>query len=152
MIANDNQKCTCTGPLCDCGANGIVKDGAGVRVPAHMMDGASGNLIVDGLTIDRATLDAYMSSPEHAHDKSKHEMVHGYLGDRAPAFDSAAACRMLADRIRQNDHMQANIDHQAKIAASPASYTRDGRLIADLHTSELAREKMIGDMNTWRDQ
>lgn len=36
-------KCTCTGPLCTCGANGIVKDGAGVLVPATMMDAANDN-------------------------------------------------------------------------------------------------------------
>lgn len=36
-------KCTCRGPLCTCGANGIVKDGAGVLVPATMIDAANDN-------------------------------------------------------------------------------------------------------------
>jgi hypothetical protein len=150
LYANDNQKCTCTGPICDCGAHGVVKDGAGVRVPAHMMDSATGNFVVDGLTIDRATFDAYVHSPEHAYDKGKHLTKYGYLGDRAPAFDGAAACQALADRIRQNSHMQANIDHHTTVASNPGLYTRDGRLIADLAPSELAREQMISDMNAWR--
>lgn len=35
------KKCTCTGPLCSCGADGVVKDGAGVVVSASMMDAAN---------------------------------------------------------------------------------------------------------------
>lgn len=150
MYANDNAKCTCTGPVCTCGANGVVKDGAGVRVPAHMMDGATGNLVVDGVTIDRAVFDEYLASPEHAFDKSKHQLHNAHLGDRAPTFDGAAACRALADRLRQNQIIQATVDHSVRVSANPGLYTRDGRLIADLTPSELAREKMISDMNSWR--
>ena len=35
-------KCVCTGPVCSCGAEGIVKDGASVRTSAMMMDSAGG--------------------------------------------------------------------------------------------------------------
>ncbi|MEF2551317.1 hypothetical protein VQ042_08055 [Aurantimonas sp. A2-1-M11] len=35
-------KCVCTGPVCSCGAEGIVKDGSSVRTSAMMMDSASG--------------------------------------------------------------------------------------------------------------
>lgn len=35
------MKCTCSGPVCSCGASGVVKDGAGVSVSATMMDGAA---------------------------------------------------------------------------------------------------------------
>ena len=35
------MKCTCSGPVCSCGAAGVVKDGAGVSVSASMMDGAA---------------------------------------------------------------------------------------------------------------
>lgn len=146
----DNLKCICTGPLCDCGAHGVVKDGAGVRVSAHMMDSATGQLVVDGLTIDRATFDAYAGSPDRAYDLSKHQTTYGYLGDKAPPFDGDAACRALADRIRKNQRNRATIDHFAKVAANPGLYTRDGRLIADLTPSDLAREKMIADMNSRR--
>lgn len=147
---NDNRKCTCTGPICDCGAHGVVKDGAGVRVPAHMMDSATGQLVVDGITIDRATLDAYATSTERAYDQSKHLVTHAHLGDKAPAFDGEVAIRALANRMRENQRNQATIDHHTKVAANPSLYARDGRLIADLPPSDLAREKMITDMNSWR--
>lgn len=147
---NDNQKCICTGPICDCGAHGIVKDGAGVRVSAHMMDSATGQLLVDGITIDRATFDAYLASPERAYDQSKHSATYGHLGDNAPPFDGDVACRALADRIRHNQRNQATIDHYTAVAANPGLYAHDGRLMADLTPSDLAREKMIADMNSWR--
>jgi len=41
------MKCTCSGPVCSCGAAGVVKDGAGVSVSATMMDGGSPQRIVD---------------------------------------------------------------------------------------------------------
>lgn len=37
------MKCTCSGPVCNCGAAGVVKDGAGVSVPLMMSDGVLGS-------------------------------------------------------------------------------------------------------------
>lgn len=147
---NDNTRCSCSGPICSCGAHGVVKDGAGVRVPASMMDSATGNLVVDGLTIDRATWDAYSTSPERAYDENKHRLAHAHMGDRAPAFTGEHAGRCLADRIRTAEHRQANIDHAVARAANPEAYAHDGRLLADLNAGEMARENMIRGYNDWR--
>lgn len=150
MLHDNDNRCTCNGPICSCGAHGVVKDGSGVRVPAHMMDSATGNLVVDGLTIDRATWDAYSGSPERAYDESKHQMAHAHLGDRAPAFTGEHAGRALADRIRANQHMQGNIDQVSARAANPTAYSSDGRLLSDLRPGEIAREEMIRGYNAWR--
>ncbi len=147
---NDNSRCTCSGPICSCGALGVVKDGSGVRVPAHMMDSATGNLVVDGLTIDRATYDAYMASPELAYDQSVHRMRTAHLGDRAPAFTAADAAQFLADRLRNNERFRHNIAASNAQSQNPEVYARDGRLLSDLDEVDRARETMIDSYNNWR--
>jgi hypothetical protein len=143
MLHDNDNKCTCAGPICSCGARGVVKDGAGVRVPASMMDSATGNLTVDGVTIDRATWDAYTASPERAYDEHKHRTAHAHLGDRAPAFTGEVAGRFLADRVRTSKRIQENVAHAQSIAANPTAYARNGRLLSELRPGELAREEMI---------
>lgn len=150
MLHDNDNRCTCNGPICSCGAHGVVKDGSGVRVPAHMMDSATGNLVVDGLTIDRATWDAYSGSPERAYDESKHRLTHAHKGDQAPAFTADDAVRSLADRLRKSQHRQDNIDQANARGANPTAYASDGRLLSDLRPGESAREEMIRGYNDWR--
>ncbi|MEZ5780193.1 MAG: hypothetical protein R3D70_00840 [Rhizobiaceae bacterium] len=109
------------------------------------MDNANGQLIVDGVTIDRATFDSYMVSAEHAYDQGMHDSAHQYLGDKAPPFDDAAACRALANRIGQNQRIAQNTERLREIAANPTAYSKDGRLVADLTPSERARHDMMRD-------
>lgn len=150
MLHDNDNRCTCNGPICSCGAHGVVKDGSGVRVPAHMMDSATGNLVVDGVTIDRATWDAYAGSPERAYDENKHNLAHAHMGDRAPAFTGEDAGRCLADRLRASEHRQERIDLASARAANPSAYAHDGRLLSDLRPGEVAREDMIRGLNDWR--
>lgn len=147
---NDNSRCTCSGPICSCGALGVVKDGSGVRVPANLMDSATGNLVVDGLTIDRATFDAYMASSELAYDQSVHRSRNAYLGDLAPAFTAADAAQFLAGRLRNNERLQQNIAAAKAQSQNPEAYARDGRLLSDLNEADRARETMIDSYNNWR--
>lgn len=108
-----NQKCVCTGPVCNCGADGVLKDGCSVKVSIHQMDGALGDIVLDGITIDQATIDQYKASPEFAYDKSKFDMVERYRGDDARKFGDAEAMQMLADRIRTTQRLEANLKRMA---------------------------------------
>ncbi|MBO0903806.1 hypothetical protein [Jiella sonneratiae] len=116
------NRCTCTGPVCSCGAEGVVKDGASVRVNGLTMDSArcpdSGQAdyerrIADGWKASDAAYQAMLDRDRNA-----------WQGD------TATTDKPVADRIKEKTddaYAQAFADAKAAgqedaVARSHASY------------------------------
>ncbi|WAP69312.1 hypothetical protein [Jiella pelagia] len=105
------QNCICTGPVCSCGAHGVVKDGAGVRVTSAMMDNATGGISI----ADRAA-------------SSKYDNVRGLVASGMPAEIYYATLDAGAEAAR---HVRSDLtkDREAALAtgdrgASQALYEK----------------------------
>lgn len=124
---NDNQstKCTCTGPLCSCGAHGIVKDGSGVRVPASMMDNA-GN--TDGFKVGM-TIDQAAALP-------RYDAFRGLTNDNGLPMERERAMIDLANAGAEGQRAEATRDQMVDDLTG-----RHG--VSDV---EGARAKMLSDM------
>lgn len=58
------MKCTCSGPVCSCGAAGTVKDGSGVSVPLMMSDGTLSSTVMSDAQ-RQAMRDGVKGMPPH---------------------------------------------------------------------------------------
>lgn len=137
---NDNTKCICPGAICNCGAEGVVKDGHGVHRPAHMMDGTSTR------TADQmaAMRDHFATTPEAARAKMQHDQRYSYLPEGSrPAFDMDAAFQAaLADSDRT---------HAMASRGTGPGFTKDGRKVEDLSQTDRAYHDMMQrDSNAWQ--
>lgn len=102
-------KCICTGPVCSCGAEGIVKDGASVRTSAMMMDSAGG--ADNGQdSYERRIADGWKRT-EEARSQMIADMAVAYRGDTGTSRVS------VADSIKNDaDHAYAQAFADAKAA------------------------------------
>ena len=88
------KKCECQGPVCSCGAEGVVKDGAGVRVQLSTMDEApktgGPNLVGDsGEAWNKAVFDQAQVPMKGANDNSENVPDPTSVSDVSDAWATA---------------------------------------------------------------
>lgn len=81
------MKCTCSGPICSCGAAGTVKDGAGVSVPLMLSDGATAPGVKPAIQLSAADRQMLVTGkPLHeAAASSLYDSVRGSIAGGMPA-------------------------------------------------------------------